>query len=64
MVACVFVPVICVSPSSASLIHRQVAGDTFRYLTCGDCEIGPIGITFDADNNKVFYVSHDRVLYG
>ena len=38
-------------------------GDAFRYLTCADCDMGPLGITFDADRNQVFYVAHRRVKY-
>jgi hypothetical protein len=34
----------------------------FRYLTCADCDRGPIGITYDVDTN-VFYVAHERVAY-
>lgn len=45
-------------------VKRQSTGDNFRYLTCGDCGSGPLGVTFDSDNNKIFYVSHDRTRYG
>lgn len=44
-------------------VRRPVEGEPYRYLTCADCDMGPLGITYDADNNKVFYVSHDRVKY-
>lgn len=48
-------------------VTRQVpAGSTttreFKYLTCAECERGPLGISF-LDNPKVFYVSHARVKY-
>lgn len=34
----------------------------FKYLTCCDCERGPLGITFVDDPNN-FYVSHKRIRY-
>lgn len=44
-------------------VKRPVVNQPFRYLTCGDCESGPLGITYDKDNNRIFYISHDRVRY-
>jgi hypothetical protein len=44
-------------------VRRPIAGEPFRYLTCADCDMGPVGITYDEDKNKVFYIAHDRVLY-
>jgi hypothetical protein len=44
-------------------VKRPMGGDKFRYLTCADCGSGPLGITFDQDMNKIFYVSHDRVRF-
>jgi hypothetical protein len=43
---------------------RNAGADNFRYLTCCNCDRGPLGITFDADNNSKFYVTHARVSYG
>lgn len=34
----------------------------FRYLTCCDCDAGPVGITFSSDPNT-FYLTHGRVKY-
>eukprot|EP00461_Guttulinopsis_vulgaris_P007998 UN08048 len=45
-------------------VKRHSEGDKFRYLTCADCGSGPLGVTYDADNNRVFYVSHNRTRYG
>jgi hypothetical protein len=43
---------------------RQPAGQCeYRYLTCADCEWGPLGVTFNADANRIFYVAHARVMY-
>jgi len=44
-------------------VKRPMAGDKFRYLTCGDCGSGPLGITYDQDMNRIFYVAHDRVRF-
>ena len=42
-------------------VSRSVDG-TFKYLACGGCDRGPIGIVFAAAP-KMFYVSHARVTY-
>ena len=34
----------------------------FRYLTCANCDRGPIGINYFAEPNK-FFVAHARVRY-
>lgn len=44
-------------------VRRGHEDDTFRYLTCSDCDLGPVGITFNSDNNKIFYIADRRVLY-
>ncbi len=42
-------------PSSEGVGHR--------FLTCADCDFGPLGVTYDEDKNKIFYVTHARVMY-
>lgn len=37
--------------------------DGIKYLTCADCEIGPVGY-HDTKNQKEFYIAHERVKYG
>jgi len=37
--------------------------DFIKYLTCADCEIGPVGL-HDTRNKKEFYIAHDRIKYG
>ena len=35
--------------------------ENMKYLSCCDCEIGPIG--FQDLNNKICYVAYERVTY-
>jgi len=40
----------------------NVTMDGVRYLCCGNCDRGPIGVTF-ASEPSIFYVAHGRVQY-
>jgi len=44
-------------------VKQPVGQCNYRYLTCADCEWGPLGVTFAEDANKIFYVAHARVMY-
>ena len=47
-------------------VHGEVGGDGSaagrKYLCCGACDRGPIGIVFAAEPS-MFYVAHGRVAY-
>lgn len=50
-------------PCSLFFLIRSKEGDPWRYLTCCDCDKGPLGITYHEDRGKIFYIAHRRVRY-
>jgi hypothetical protein len=48
-------------------VTRPVSAESaqrYRYLTCADCERGPIGIVFFLETRQEeYFVSHGRVAY-
>lgn len=43
-------------------VTHPVASADFRYLTCGACERGPLGIVF-VNQPETFYIAHSRIKY-
>ena len=45
-------------------INNQMIGNgDFAYLSCADCEKGPVGIRYLSSPNKTSYIAHDRIRY-
>jgi len=47
---------------AGSSAHAQQSNGSFRYLTCANCDRGPIGINY-LDDPQRFFVAHQRVKY-